>query len=113
MSKKQEVEVRKRRRPRSGRDPAVKSAAGGKPHDEGVPWRRVRGGTALYRSYHFPDPAVATSFSQFAIAMAARARLPLFVRLLDSQVTLALRGEGSRRLPPLAAELFDRLAAFT
>jgi hypothetical protein len=110
MSTKQAVEARKRRPPHApGRKaPPAEAAAG--TSLEPSPWRLVRGGAALHRNYQFPNAAVAASFSQFAINIASHARLPLFVRVAGTQVTLALRGVGSRRIGPLVSELFDGVA---
>jgi hypothetical protein len=108
MSKTQGVETGKR--PRRKAPPPT--AADEEPWQRS-PWRLVRGGAALYRSYAFPTPALAATFSQLAVGLAAHAKLPLFVRLLDSRVTLVLRGDAVRRLSPLAGELFDRLAALS
>ncbi|HEV8583175.1 MAG TPA: hypothetical protein VGX68_29255 [Thermoanaerobaculia bacterium] len=76
-----------------------------------VQWQVIRGGAALHRQYQFPNATVAASFAQFAVALAACTRLPLFVRQADSQVFLALRTEGSRRLAPLTREMFDSIAS--
>jgi len=73
----------------------------------------VRGGAALYRSYKFPNPSLAANFSQLAVGLAAHTGLPLYVRVLDSNVTLALRGSGGRSLSVLAGELFDRIASLS
>ena len=114
MSKKRAVETRKGHPLRPpGRKAPPAAAADGERLPQRSPWQMVRGGAALYRSYAFPTPALAATFSQLAIGLAAYAKLPLFVRLLDSRVTLALRGDAVRRLSPLAGELFDALAALS
>jgi pterin-4a-carbinolamine dehydratase len=69
-------------------------------------WRLVRGGTVLHKQYAFPDHAVALSFSRFAMVLASYTRLPLFVCLTETQVTLTLQNVGKRaRREPLADEL--------
>jgi hypothetical protein len=114
MSKKEVVVTRSGHPLRPpGPRPAPAAIAGRVPHGEERLWRTVRGGAALYRRYIFPNPAVAASFSQLAVGLAAHTKLPLFVRLLDSQVTLVLRGEGSRQISALAGELFDRVASLS
>jgi len=78
-----------------------------------LPWRLVRGGAALYRSYTFPNSSVAANFSQLAVGLAAHTGLPLFVRLCDASVILTLRGSGGRSVSSLASELFDRIASLS
>lgn len=114
MHKKEVVETRRRRTLRPpGRQAPPAAAATGEQLPERSPWQMVRGGAALYRTYVFPTPALAATFSQLAVGLAAHAKLPLFVRLLDSRVTFALRGDAVRQLSPLAGELFDRLATLS
>lgn len=110
MRKQQAVVTKRRGAAGPARAPAI---AEGEIRPATAPWRLVRGGAVLFRSYVFPNPSVAASFSQVAVGLAAHARLPLFVRQVDASVILALRGEGGQRVRPLAAELFDRLASLS
>jgi hypothetical protein len=107
MSKTQAVEVRGRLRRKASPTVAEKELG------ERSPWRLVRGGAALYRSYKFPNPSVAANFSQLVVGLAAHTGLPLFVRLCDASVILTLRGSGGRSVSSLAGELFDRIASLS
>ena len=113
MNKKQAVETGGGRPTRGPGRKAPPPMAASEEEGERGPWRVVRGGAALIRSYTFPNPVVAANFSQLALGLAAHAGLPLFVRLLDSNVTLALRGRGGRSVSSLAGELFDRIASLS
>lgn len=108
MSKTQAVETGKRPRRKAPPPMAAEKESG-----ERSPWRLVRGGAALYRSYTFPHPSVAANFSQLAVGLAAHTGLPLFVRLCESSVILTLRGGGGRSVSSLAGELFDRIASLS
>lgn len=67
-------------------------------------WQRVRGGAALNRVFGFVDAKSAFTFSQLVSALASVARIPLFVRLADSQVILALQGGETPCLPGVLAD---------
>jgi pterin-4a-carbinolamine dehydratase len=65
-------------------------------------WARVRGGAAMSRSFGFADATSAFAFAQVVTALGSATNRPLFVRLADTQVILALQGGETPCLPGAA-----------